>query len=181
MAITVTVGRRFIDITPSQEDIEAMSNATACVVTWTTHGMSTGDKVSFSGIAQANWTALNGNSYTISKVNNNSFSIAVDSSAFGAYNAADPGKVGQDFDAKVYFPQGIFVSAVDFYPSAQNDTLVIREESGTGAVIYDRKDTAGGGLHKSTGGDSLRVNPYIKASDNTWTTPGSVWISLEFD
>lgn len=76
-------------------DIEGMTRALACVVTWTTHGLATNDSVQFSGITQTGWTALNGNIYTITKVDNNSFTIPVNTSGYaGDYvPATDPGKI----------------------------------------------------------------------------------------
>lgn len=79
------------------------------------------------------------------------------------------------------FPNGIRLSAVDFKGSQATDTLVMRENSATGAIIYARGDSTGAGLHKSTGGRSLRVKPYILVSEQTWGTPANVVISLEFD
>ncbi len=79
------------------------------------------------------------------------------------------------------FPNGLRLSAVDFKPSQATDTLVIRENSATGSFIYARGDSTGAGVHKTTGGRSLRVKPYILASENTWHTPANVIISLEFD
>ncbi len=79
------------------------------------------------------------------------------------------------------FPNGLRLSAVDFKPSQATDTLVIRENSATGTFIYARRDATGGGIHKTTGGRSLRVKPYIKASEQVWGTPANVIISLEYD
>jgi len=87
-------------------DIEGMSCANPCVVTWTGHGLSTGDIVTFSGITQykegtpptwqstGQWMFLNFIPYTITKINDNSFSIAANTSTYDAYvPATDPGKV----------------------------------------------------------------------------------------
>lgn len=81
--------------TPAAGQIEGMTRAAACVVTWTTHGMTTGDKVTFASIAQASWTALNGNEYAITYINANSFSIAVNTSGYaGDYvPGTDPGTI----------------------------------------------------------------------------------------
>jgi hypothetical protein len=67
--------------TAAAAQIEGLSRAAACVVTWTAHGMTTGDKVTFADITQADWTALNAE-HTITYVGANSFSIAVDTSAY---------------------------------------------------------------------------------------------------
>ena len=74
--------------------IEGLSRAAACVVTWTAHGLDSGDKVTFAGITQADWTALNAQ-HTITHINANSFSIAVNTSGYGAdyVPGTDPGTI----------------------------------------------------------------------------------------
>ena len=75
-------------------DIEGMTAANPCVVTWTGHGLNDDSKVTFEDIAQANWTALNSNAYAITVLTSDTFSIAVDASTFGSYvPGTDPGKV----------------------------------------------------------------------------------------
>jgi hypothetical protein len=76
------------------EAIESITRAAAAVVTWTGHGLNTGDFVGFIGITQAEWTILNEQPFQITRINANSFSIPLDTSAFAAaYNAADPGVI----------------------------------------------------------------------------------------
>jgi hypothetical protein len=74
--------------------IEDLSKAAACVVTWAGHGLSSGDQVSLRGITQADWVALNG-VHTITRIDNNTFSIPVDTSGFAlAYDpGTDPGQI----------------------------------------------------------------------------------------
>lgn len=73
--------------------IEGLGREASCVVTWTGHPLLTGDYVAFAGITQSEWTALNGQSYSVVKINANTFSIPVDTSGFStAYvPASDPG------------------------------------------------------------------------------------------
>ena len=80
--------------TPAAAQIEGLSRAAACVVDWTGHGMTNGDKVTFADIAQADWTALNAE-HTITYIGANSFSIAVNTSGYaGDYvPGTDPGTV----------------------------------------------------------------------------------------
>jgi hypothetical protein len=104
MAWTISQSRRHLTLKPDVAGIAGMSRAAALVVTWTAHGLSTGDHVSFAGITTPSnageWVALNGVSYPITVVNVNSFSIPVDSHAFTAayVDANDPGLIGSDFD-----------------------------------------------------------------------------------
>lgn len=67
--------------TAAAAQIEGLSRAAACVVTWTGHGMTTGDKVTFADITQEGWTALNAE-HTITYVDANSFSIPVNTSGY---------------------------------------------------------------------------------------------------
>jgi hypothetical protein len=88
---TATVKR---DFSNNYVNIEGLSNANPCVVTHTGHGLSTDDTVMFVGITQANWTALNQIIYTITKIDANSYSVAVNTTTFGAYApGTDPGTV----------------------------------------------------------------------------------------
>jgi hypothetical protein len=79
------------------------------------------------------------------------------------------------------FIRGIRLTAVDFKPSGPGDTLVVRRKIATGAPIFLRADTAGGGVHQAVGGRSLRRRPYVKASEQVWATPASVVVMFEYD
>jgi hypothetical protein len=57
--------------------IAGMSRANPCVVTWTGHGLASGDIVFIDGITQAGWTALNHRRFQITKIDNDSFSLKV--------------------------------------------------------------------------------------------------------
>jgi len=74
--------------------IEGLSKAAACVVTWTAHGLDSGDRVKLSGITQAQWLDLNG-THIITWINANTFSIPVNTSGFTlVYDpATDPGVI----------------------------------------------------------------------------------------
>lgn len=78
-------------------DIEGMTRAAACVVTWTGHGMETGQYVEIAGVTQTDWDALNAR-HAITYIDANSFSIAVDTSGYaGDYvPGTDPGTIAHD-------------------------------------------------------------------------------------
>ena len=87
-------------LTDQDVAIEGMTRAAACVVTWTAHGLATGDYVQMAGITQAGWTALNWTLaapvfHKITYIGDNTFSIAVNTSGYADdYNAAvDPGTI----------------------------------------------------------------------------------------
>ena len=82
--------------------IAGLSKAAACVVTWTAHGFVSTDKITFSGITQADWSALNAE-HIITYIGADSFSIPVDTQGYGlAYDAGtDPG-VGRESTDAVY-------------------------------------------------------------------------------
>lgn len=79
-----------------ESDIEDLSVATECEVTYTGHPFATGDRVYFTGITQTGWTVLNGNTYVLTKTGTDTFTIPVDTSALAAYvPGTDPGKIGK--------------------------------------------------------------------------------------
>lgn len=84
-------------------DVEGLSRANPCVVTWTGHGLSTGDKVYLAGVSPSTpfyqWWGLNGTVWTITKINDDSFSIPVNTSGYdNAYDPeTDPGRVLYDY------------------------------------------------------------------------------------
>lgn len=69
------------DTTAAAAQIAGLSRAAACVVTWNSHGMRTGDKVTLADITQEDWTALNAE-HAITDIDGNSFSIAVNTSGY---------------------------------------------------------------------------------------------------
>jgi hypothetical protein len=75
-------------------DIQGLSKAAACVVTWVGHGLVNTNTVVISGITQAQWSALNG-SQIITKITDDTFSIPVDTSTYtNAYvPLTDPGLI----------------------------------------------------------------------------------------
>ena len=84
--------------TPIQ--IEGLSQAAACVVTWTGHGLVSGNEVDIADITQADWSALNA-THVVTKIDADSFSIPVDTSGYGAayVPGTDDGTVVDSTDA----------------------------------------------------------------------------------
>jgi hypothetical protein len=76
----VVTGRR----SHTQVPISAVSKATAAVITSTGHGLpiSSRPQITISGATGTGWTAINGN-FTATVIDADTFSIPVDSSAFG--------------------------------------------------------------------------------------------------
>jgi hypothetical protein len=76
-------------------DIAGISRANPAVVTHTNHGLVTGNQIVFMDITQAGWTALNGTLFTITKIDDNSYSLnGIDTSGYAsAYSSSiDQGK-----------------------------------------------------------------------------------------
>lgn len=80
--------------------IAGLSQAAACVVTWVGHGMASLDEVDIADITQADWSALNA-THVITVIDVDSFSIPVNTSAYGApYDpGTDPGTIVNSTDA----------------------------------------------------------------------------------
>jgi hypothetical protein len=165
MANMISLSRRNLTIVPDLTDIGGLSRAAAAVVTWTGHGLVTGDHVSFQGITQADWTALNGNSYAITWLTANTFSIPFNSSGIAvAYNVSvDPGLIGTDFDSArvqsgrlpIGSVSGTFVEGETVTQATSGATGVVRRVKGGQSVLFlVRVVGAFDTTHTVTGGTS---------------------------
>lgn len=116
--------------------IAGLSKAAACVVTWSTHGLSgANNKVRIAGITQAEWSALNGE-HTITVIDGDTFSIAVNTSGYTLdYDAGtDPGTIAK----------GVYNAAVDagtatiakWYVAKQATTMKTFTSGNTGATDH---------------------------------------------
>jgi hypothetical protein len=65
--------------------ITGVTKANPGVVTSAAHGLVTGDKIRISGVS--GMTELNGQNFTVTKVTNDSFSLGVNTSGYGAYTS----------------------------------------------------------------------------------------------
>lgn len=168
IASIVGISSKRISVNPASAVVGSgnITAANPAVVTVASHGLATGDYVSFSGILQANWTALNGNSYEITKLTANTFSIAVNASAFGAYTDA-AGKVWNDFNSLKYFPLKLRLAAIDFFGSAAADVLIVRDGSSSGAIVFHKKDVTPAGIERPEHLAAVRTRPFINWSECT--------------
>lgn len=81
----VEIGVTAIATSPA---IEAWSKAAASVITVTGHGLIDGDFIQINSVTQADWSGAKDKIWAITKINDDTFSIAFDSSGFGtAYDA----------------------------------------------------------------------------------------------
>ena len=116
-------------------DIEGLSKSAACVVTWTNHGLITGDQVSIAGITQdAQWKTLNG-IHSITRISVDSFSIPKDTSSF-------------DFDYDPNVDPGTIIGR---QPLSQTLSITAGK---TYAVTYTLKNVTAGNLVVYLGGAS---------------------------
>ena len=81
---SISIDQQALITTESVATVTAITAASPGVVTATAHGFSTGDSIAFATVV--GMTEVNGNSYTITVIDANSFSI-VDTSAFTAYTS----------------------------------------------------------------------------------------------
>jgi len=146
-------------------NIEGMSQAAACEITWTGHGMSNGDIVMILGITQADWSAANGKLWPITKTGDNTFTIPFNSSGFGTpYDAGtDPGTVtkGTFYAAKTATAMKDFTAgttlATDHWGAtgiaAMMDSFVPPFKT-TGGVAFSQRYGSGGNqvLSEATSG-----------------------------
>lgn len=125
-------------------DIEALAQTNPCQVTWTGHGLSTGDRITFYGIAQAGWIEkLNDQEFTTTKIDADTFSIPVDTTVLAAvYNPTmDSGKC-----YKVTHPRPWC------YSPARNVTLIQDHADKWKFGVSSRVNGQFSGWHKSRGG-----------------------------
>lgn len=144
--------------------VTGATKANPCVITSPNHGMLNNSRVTFSGVG--GMTQLNGNTYTVTYVDANSFSIGVDSTGYGTYTS------GGTFTALAY------VSADDWgvffhleggtVPSGTNDVTIeftsgavsiveiaIAVYSGMDSIANLRQNFQGGGV--TSGGTATRT------------------------
>jgi hypothetical protein len=184
IANTITHDVGCFIIVPTAPAIVGSGNITAAspaVVTIASHGLVTGDYVTFAGILQANWTALNGNAYEITKLTANTFSIAVNSSAFGAYTDA-AGTASHSFYGGKYFPLGVRITAILFQPSAASDIFRVRHDSFTGTKFGGPLKNALSDPVKEYFLHGQKYIPCFKiyAGDCVFETPANVEIKIEY-
>lgn len=182
IANTVVVDQGYMTIVPSTAAVIGsgnISNAVSAVVTVANHGLVTGDRVTFKAITQANWLALTNNTYQITKITDNTFSIPVNSTTFGAYTDA-AGNVCQDFDSTKYFPDGLKIVDIFFRQSNSADKLLIRHGSATGIAINGPLSNAAGNPIKEIVYRSQPAKPYFRqvATECVFTTASSVLIRI---
>jgi len=146
-------------------NIEGMSQAAACEITWPGHGMSNGDIVVILGITQADWSAANDKLWPITKTGDNTFTIPFNSSGFGTpYDAGtDPGTVtkGTFYAAKTATAMKDFTAgttlATDHWGAtgiaAMMDSFVPPFKT-TGGVAFSQRYGSGGNqvLSEATSG-----------------------------
>jgi hypothetical protein len=114
--------------------VTAITRANPGSVTSVAHGLSTNDEVHFHGVG--GMTEVNGNGYTVTKVNADTFTIGVDTSAFTTFTTA--GKVYPATDGRAYtaYTTGgearLKVSSVSGLSHLEGETVSIL---GDGAVL----------------------------------------------
>jgi hypothetical protein len=127
--------------------ITAITNANPGQVTSPHHGLSSGMEVTFNSIA--GMTQLNGNTYTVTVVDSNNFTIGVDTTAFGVYTGS-----------------GFWVSQ----PNAEIEAGSVQINIATLATPF--VDQGNGTLTNATAGNSGTIN-YMTGSVTLTTTVGA--------
>jgi hypothetical protein len=85
-------------------NVTGITQANPGVVTAPAHDLDTGDEVAFFGVN--GMTDVNGNGYTVTKIDADSFSIGVDTSGFGAYTSAGEAHLAIDSSAYTAYAAG---------------------------------------------------------------------------
>jgi len=148
--------------------ITAVTQANPAQVSSTAHGLLNGSIITISGVA--GMTELNGNTYTVTVVDANTFNITVDSTAFGAYTSGGTWVSYNTFNFTLFgnnvnpFPQanfGILSTQVVIGGIDQNgDPIRIIDDGGavvnsfgigsnttTGQLIFVKQNTVGDNVY----------------------------------
>ena len=80
------VGKLIGDVADMDKDISGASKAAACVITCTGHGFATNDIINIQDVG--GMVEINDASYVITKINDNSFSIPINSTGFTTYTSS---------------------------------------------------------------------------------------------
>ena len=184
----ITIGATCV---ASTKAIEAISKANPAVITITGHGLTDGDVMQIgTAITQANWTGLNSKVWPVTKLTDDTFSVAFDSSGIAVdYDAGtDPGTcvLGKFYAAKQATAMKDFtnsnVGATDHWgatgvaammdlflaPFGAGDAFAMRYGSGANQVLSEATSGAGYllaglGFPKDSGGtDATGTNLFGK-------------------
>jgi len=183
----VEIGITSIATSPA---IEAWSQANPSVITVTGHGLVNGDFIQIDAVTQADWVNAKNKMWAITKINDDTFSINFNSSAFGtAYNAGtDPGTItkgkfyatntsiamksytsGNTLATDHWGATGIAATMTEFAPPFKTENAyTMRMGSGTNQVLSESTSGAGWlltgmGLPKAgTGVDATGTNLFGK-------------------
>ena len=159
----ITIGATCV---ASTKAIEAISKANPAVITITGHGLTDGDVMQIgTAITQANWTGLNSKVWPVTKLTDDTFSVAFDSSGIAVdYDAGtDPGTcvLGKFYAAKQATAMKDFtnsnVGATDHWgatgvaammdlflaPFGAGDAFAMRYGSGANQVLSEATSGAG--------------------------------------
>lgn len=161
--------------------VSGATKASPCVVTAVAHGFSTGDEVGF--LSVGGMTNLNGNGYTITKIDADSFSIGVDSSAYGTYTSGGDVALNTDGSAfTAYVSDGTArqaTTAISGLSHLEGHTVDIL---GNGAVQSSKVvssgaitlDTAASIVHVGLGYASIMETQRIDVASKIGTVQGKI-------
>lgn len=175
-------GVNFLELTVVKRAIEDLSRANPCVVTWTGHGKSSGDKLIISGITQADWAAALNGTHICTVIDADTVSVPVDTSAIAlAYDpGTDPGKYHWD---KWLCSKRIRPKNLEFKPSASNDRLLLRQYMAAAApkpAICDLLCATAATAHRPYYG-KYQFQPELTFSDSVISDVEAFRLMIEYD
>jgi hypothetical protein len=114
--------------------ITGVTLANPCVITAPNHGIKSGTPVLISGIQGT--VELNGNTYTITVIDQNSFSIGIDSSLFTAYLSGGLASTDDILLARLITSCSDFIESWLNRTFAISDYIEVRDGSGTNRMMF---------------------------------------------
>lgn len=161
--------------------VSGATKANPCVITATGHGFSTGDDVGF--LSVGGMTNLNGNGYTVTKIDADSFSIGVDSSAYGTYTSGGTASLNTNGAAfTAYISDGtarVATTAISGLSHLEGQSVDILangavQASKTVASGAITLDTAASIVHVGLGYSSIMETQRIDVASKLGTVQGKI-------
>ena len=124
------------------------TKASPCVITSYSHGFVNNDEIGFINVG--GMTQLNGNGYTVTRINNDSFSIGVDSSSYGTYTNSGTAHLNTDGAAYTAYISGgtarVATTAISGLNHLEGETVAILANG----AVQPTKTVASGAITLST-------------------------------
>jgi hypothetical protein len=154
--------------------ITGATNANPCVITSAAHGLTTGDHIIISGVT--GMTQLNGNTYTVTILTANTFSIGVNSTGYGVYTAGGTWISLSTFGIINYITGSVTIS---YTRSATTTTVSMKYYPALPVMGILKRDVATTGIDSTVFFDTVYAYQYSNGFQEL--VPGETWTGTNND